>query len=284
MKHCDGTLKGVRDSDIYYQGWRPEGEARAVLIIVHGLAEHSGRYMNLVRHFVPMGYAVCAFDHPGHGRSGGRRVYVRRFDDYTDTLHTVVASIDEMVPGRPFFLIGHSMGGLIAAAYLIDHPERFSGAVLSGPSIKASENISGAVIFTGKLLSALLPKAGLIALDASGVSRDAAVVDAYIQDSLVHHGKVTARLGAELLKAMKRVSAAAAGICLPLLILQGAADRLVDPRGTQGFFEAAGSGDKTLKVYDGLYHEVFNEPEHGQVLLDVQAWIEARLSEARGDG
>jgi alpha-beta hydrolase superfamily lysophospholipase len=233
--------------------------------------------MNLVRHFTPLGYAVCGFDHPGHGRSGGRRVYVERFENYTDTLNTVVESISEMTSDRPVFLIGHSMGGLIAAAYLLDHPTRLSGAVLSGPSVKASESIPAAVIFTGRLLSALLPKVGLIALDASGVSRDPAVVDAYIHDPLVHHGKISARLGAELLDAMRRVTAAAAGIHLPLLILQGAADKLVDPEGTRRFFEAVGSGDKTLEVYEGLYHEVFNEPEHERVLLDVQRWIEARI-------
>jgi acylglycerol lipase len=277
MRHQEGTFKGIRNESIYYQGWLPEGEPKAVLLIVHGLAEHSGRYMNLVNHFVPLGYAVYGVDHVGHGKSSGTRVYVERFEDYTDTLKTYFDMVRDWQPAKPVFLMGHSMGGLIGAVYLLDHQAELAGAVLSGPAVKVQGNVSPTVILVGKVISALMPKMGVIGLEAEGVSRDPTVVQAYVNDPLVCRGKVTARLSAELVKAIRRVTAEAANIRLPILILQGSADRLVDPKGAQMLYNAVSSADKTIKIYDGLYHEVYNEPEHDQVLSDVEAWLEAHL-------
>lgn len=277
MKHKDGTFKSVHDANIYYQYWLPEGEPKAVLLIAHGLGEHSGRYMNVVNHFVLPGFAVYALDHFGHGKSDGTRKYVNRFKDYNDTLKVYFDMIRKWHPDQHIFLVGHSMGGLIAALHLLDYQADLKAAVLSGPAVKVPDNISAAIIFIGKILSTLMPKIGLIDLDAEGVSRDPSVVQAYINDPLVYTGKTTARLAAEILKAMQRIKADAAKITLPILILQGGADKLVDPDGAQMLFAAVGSDDKTLKVYDGLYHEVFNEPEHDQVLRDVETWLEARL-------
>jgi len=276
MKHQEGHFKGIRDLRIYYQCWLPESESKAVLLIVHGLAEHSGRYMNVVNHFVPLGYAVYGIDHIGHGKSDGSRVYVRRFEDFTDTLKIFSDMISDWQPEKPIFLVGHSMGGLIGSIYLLDHQDKLSGAVLSGPSVKVPDNISSATVLVAKLFSTLMPKLGLIALEAEGVSRDPAVVQAYLNDPLVYTGKTTARLGAELLKAMKCVAVDASKITLPILIVQGGEDRLVDPDGAQMLHDTVGSVDKTLKIYDGLYHEVFNEPEHLKVLGDVEAWLESR--------
>lgn len=277
MKHKEGYMKGVRDTDIYYQYWMPEGEPKAILLVVHGLAEHSGRYMNVVNHLVPSGYAVYGIDHIGHGKSAGERVYVKRFQDYTETLKIYFDMIRDWQPQKSIFLIGHSMGGLISTAYLLEHQDELSGAVLSGPGVKVPDNISQAVIFVGNMLSILMPKVGVIQLDAKGVSRDPAVVDAYVNDPLVYTGKTTARLGAELLKTMQRVTKQAAGIRLPIMILQGSDDKLVDPSGAQLLYDLVGSEDKTIKIYDGFYHEVFNEPGHEQVLNDVETWLEAHL-------
>jgi len=278
MKYGDGTFKGIRNSDIYYQRWLPEDESKAVLLIAHGLAEHSGRYMNLVNHFVPLGYAAYGFDHIGHGKSDGQSVFVKRFEDYTKTLKVFYDLVRQENPAKPIILIGHSMGGLISAYYLLDHQADFKASVLSGPLIKTTDNAPPVLIFIGKILSALAPKAGLLKLEAEGVSRDPAVVEAYINDPLVFTGKMTARLGAELLKAMQRVTNEANKITLPLMIIQGGADRLVDPAGAQMLFEKVGSAEKGLKIYDGFYHEVFNEPEHEQVMIDVEKWLESRLS------
>lgn len=276
MEHRDGFIAGVRDSTIYYQCWQPETESRAVLLVVHGLAEHSGRYMNVVNHFVPLGYAVYGLDHIGHGKSEGTRVFVNRFADYTDTLKLYFDAIRLEHPDKPVFLVGHSMGGLIGALYLLEHQDELTGAVLSGPLVKMAGDISPVVVFMGKLLSAVAPKAGLTALAAEGISRDPAVVQAYVNDPLVYTGKITARLAGELVAATQRLTAEAAKITLPLLIVQGSEDKLVDPAGAKLLYDTVSSTDKTLKVYEGFYHEVFNEPERAQVLNDVEAWLQPR--------
>ena len=277
MNHTEGTFKGVRDANIFYQAWLPDGKVRVVLLLVHGVGEHTGRYMNIVNHFVPLGYAVYGLDHIGHGRSDGQRVYVERFDDYIEPLKTFYAKVKGWQPDKPIFILGHSMGGLIETYYLLDHQKDFTGAVVSAPSIKISDTLSPLTITIGKLLSKISPKAGLLALDANAVSKDPAVVKAYVTDPLVYTGKLTARLAAEMLRAMQRVTDEAGVISLPMIIVQGKADKLVDPAGAQMLYDKSSSMDKTLKMYDGLYHEVFNEPEREQVLLDVEVWLEAHL-------
>ena len=278
MKHEDGFFKGVRGAKTYYQYWLPDADPRAVILISHGLAEHSGRYMNVVNHLVPHGYALYSLDHYGHGRSDGTRVYVKSFSDFTDVLSGYLSMVNKWQPDKPIFLLGHSMGSLIAAVFLLDHQSAFAGAILSGPSVVVPKNVSRATITMARMLSTIAPKVGLMALDARGLSRDQSVVRAYIDDPLVYTGKTTARLGYELLKAMGSVTREASKITLTIMILQGGADRLVDPDGARMLYETVGSTDKTLKIYDSLYHEVFNEPEHDQVLGDVEAWLEKHTS------
>ncbi len=277
MKHHEGFLKDSGNRKIYYQYWLPDADVRAVLLVVHGFAEHSGRYMNLVNRFVPKGYAVYAADHQGHGRSEGTQAYVERFEEYTDTLEQFREIVHQAQKDKPLFLIGHSMGGLIGALHLLSRQGEFRGAILSGPGVKAPDNISKATIFVGKIISAVWPRLGMIKLEEDAVSRDPAVLKAYKEDPLVFHGKITARLGAEMLKAMGKIEAEARKIKLPMLILQGKADRLVDPSGAQMLLESVSSVDKQAIFYDGLYHEVFNEPEHYIVLSDVEAWLETHL-------
>ncbi len=279
MEHREGFLQGVRNAKIYYQAWLPEAACKAVLLVVHGLAEHSGRYMNVVNHFVPLDFAVYGIDHLGHGKSEGARVYVERFTDYTDTLKIYFDMVRAWHPDKPIFLVGHSLGGLIGAMYLLEHQNELAGAVLSGPLVKMAGDISPMVVFMGKLFSVLAPKAGLTALVAEGISRDPAVVQAYVNDPLVYTGKITARLAGELVAATQRITAEAAKITLPLLIVQGSEDKLVDPAGAKLLYDAVGATDKTLKVYEGFYHEVFNEPDRAQVLGDVESWLAAHLTQ-----
>jgi acylglycerol lipase len=277
MNHIEGNFSGVRNASIYYQGWLPEEDAKAVVLIVHGLGEYCGRYVNVVNHLVPRGYAVYGLDHIGHGKSEGEREVVQRFEDYTDALTIYYDMVKGWQAGKPIFLLGHSMGGLIAAYYLLDHQGDFKGAVLSAPAVKVSDSISPVAITMSKILSAVAPKAGVLALDASGISRDPEVVTAYVNDPLVFHGKTPARLAAEMLKAMQRVTAEADKITLPFLVVQGGDDKLVDRGGAQMLYDKARSRDKAIKVYEGLYHEVFNEPERAGVLQDVESWLEAHL-------
>jgi acylglycerol lipase len=277
MNHIEGKFKGVRDTLIYYQAWLPDGNPKAVLPIVHGLGEHSGRYMNVVNHFVPDGYVVYGMDQIGHGKSGGRREYIERFEDFGDTFAEYMKMIQQWQPGKPIFLLSHSIGGLIAAYYLLDHQAEFQGAVFSAPVVKVASHVSQGTVLMGKVLSVVAPTAGVLPVDPTTISRDPEVVKAYINDPLVFHGKTSARLSAEMLRALLRVSAETHKITLPFIAMQGGSDRLVDPDGAQILYEKAGSKDKTLKIYEGLYHEIFNEPEHERVLGDVENWVAARL-------
>lgn len=179
----------------------------------------------------------------------------------------------------PLFLLGHSMGGTIALDYLLHHQDKFKGMVISAPVIKVGDSISQVTITMSKLLSKIAPKMGVLALEATAISRDTEVVDAYVNDPLVFHGKTPARLGVELLSAMMRITVEIGKITLPMIIVQGSKDVLVDPSGAQMLFEKASSQDKTLKIYDGFYHEVFNEPERELVLKDVEEWLETKLKE-----
>ena len=277
MDHQEGFFQDAHGAQIYYQAWLPEDRPKAVVPVVHGFAEHSGRYGNLVEHLVPLGYALYALDHIGHGRSEGARVYVDRFSDYITTLKTFVDMVCDGQPGVPVLLFGHSMGSLISANYLLDHASGLAGAVLSGALIAMADQVTPLTLFLAKALSALAPRAKLQGIEAQYVSRDPEVVQAYVNDPLVYTGKVPARTGAEIIAAQQRAMAGASTITLPVLMVHGSGDRLAPLSGAQAFYEALGSTDKTLKVYDELFHEVCNEPECGMVLSDISDWLEAHL-------
>jgi len=277
LNHIEGKFIGVRNTQIFYQAWLPEGDVKAVLPIVHGLGEHSGRYLNVVNHFVPLGYVVYGLDHIGHGKSGGAREFVEHFDDFSDTFTQYMNMVKQWQPGKPIFLLSHSIGGLIAAYYLLDHQAEFQGAIFSAPVVKVASHVSKTTVFMARTLSLLAPSAGVLPVDPSTISRDPDVVKAYVADPLVFHGKTTARLAAEMLRALIRVSAETDKITLPFLAMQGGGDLLVDPDGAQILYEKAGSKDKTLKIYDGLYHEIFNEPERAVVFNDIETWLAAHI-------
>jgi len=173
--------------------------------------------------------------------------------------------------------LGHSMGGLIAGRLLLEDQQQYRGALLSGPAFAAEAPPSGLVMFIGRLLAKIAPKAGMIALDASGVSRDPQVVAAYNADPLVNHGKITAALGVALFDAMAEVMSRAAEIKLPLLVMHGDADTMAAPKGSEQFAAAVSSSDKTLTLLPGLYHEIFNEPEGANIIAAYAEWIESRL-------
>lgn len=277
MEHTEGIFRGVRDKNIYYQAYLPKSDIKGSIIIVHGLGEHSGRYDNVVKFLVPKGFAIYGFDLLGHGKSEGQREFVEKYEDFTETLTNYKNKVKSWQPEKPLFLLGHSMGGLIAAEYLIDHSNEFEGAIISAPLITIPDNISKLTVLAGKIFSTIAPKMGITALDSTAISRDPEVVNDYKNDPLVFHGKTTARLSVELLKAIMRVNDEASKIAIPFIVLQGSDDRLVNPEGAKMLHERAGSQDKSIKIYDGLYHEVFNEPERDQVLADVASWLNARL-------
>jgi len=277
MEYREGKFRGYNKLNLYYQYWSPPADPKAILLVVHGLAEHSGRYANLANYFVPKGYVVYSYDHRGHGKSEGLPCYVERFADYLNDLKTFVDIVRHEQGHTKMFIIGHSMGGTIAVAYAAHHQHKLAGLLLSGASLKTSPTISPALIKMAGILSVLLPKIGITILDASAISQDKAIVDTYVTDPLVYRGRIRARLGAELIKAMQGLLSQMPEVNLPILIMHGAADRLSDPEGSQMLFERVGSKDKTLKLYDGCYHEIFSGPEREQVFKDVEIWLEARI-------
>jgi len=278
MLHKEGNFKGQKNLTLYYQGWLPEQSPKAILLILHGLAEHSGRYRNVVEYFVPKGYAVYGFDQRGHGRSEGARCYVDHFSDYIADLHTFVTMVRGFHPGTKLFLVGHSIGGTVATAYAVQYQNELAGLVLSGAGVKAGDSISLLVKLMARVLSAILPRMGVSTIDASAISKDKAVVDTYVNDPLVYRGKVSARLGSELLAMMdKYLPSRIPELKLPMLIMHGTEDHLMNKEGSTLLYNKVSSPDKTLKFYEGYYHEIYNEPERLQVFSDVEAWLTKHL-------
>jgi alpha-beta hydrolase superfamily lysophospholipase len=282
LKQEDGYLdvrhtRARGSSRLYRRSWLPEEPARAVILLVHGFGEHSGRYQHLARHCNALGFAVHAIDHYGHGKSDGHPGYVERFSVYLDGATALLDRVKKQHGDAPVFLLGHSMGGLIAATLLLEQQDAFRACVLSGPAFRSDEEPPRVVMAFVRLLAAVVPTVPILGLDPAGVSRDPEVVRAYVADPLVHHGKLTARLIAEMSRAMRDALAQAHRIRLPLLVLHGDADLLTAPAGSQELLDAVSSDDKTLKLYPGLYHEIFNEPEKDAVLADMTTWLEAHL-------
>ncbi len=275
--HAEGKFSGARGLSIYYQYWIPQLTPKALLLLVHGAGEHSARYRRLAGFFNERGYAVVALDHPGHGKSEGRYGHIDRLEDLVTTLGIFKDRVKADFPGLPQILVGHSMGGLISGLYLLENQQAFAGCVLSGPAVKTDIKPPYLQLLLIRCLSVVAPYAGALQLDAAGVSRDPQVVADYLSDPLVNHGKMTVRMVAELFKGMHRIQADAGAITLPLLLLHGEADAMAAPEGSRFLYEHVGSVDKTLKIYPGLYHEIFNEPEHPAVFAEVLAWCERRL-------
>ena len=273
------AFSGVGGLRIFTQSWLPDapGPPRAVVVIVHGLGEHSDRYDAVAQQLVAQDIAVYACDHRGHGRSPGPREMLLVADVVAD-LDTLVSSAGAAWPGVPLFMLGHSLGGMLALRYALAHQSRLSGLVLSGAL--AAVDAPAIVQRLGRLVAAVAPSAGLIKLDPQLVSRDPAVVAAYRADPLVHHGRVPAQTLAEITETVARLPQTIGAITVPTLVLYGTADGLCPPRGSAMLAERLGPGDLTVRAYEGLYHEVLNEPEREMVLGDVVGWLAARVPAA----
>lgn len=272
--HEEGHFDGEQGRRIYHQAWIPEGELRGVVVVAHGAAEHGARYGHLVERLAPEGFAVHAVDHRGHGRSEGGRAQIDRMAAVVADLDRVVDHAAQRHPGKLLFLLGHSMGGLIALLYAGRHEEKLTGLALSAPLAKI-EAAPLPLRLLARTLSTVAPGAGVLQLDGSKVSRDPEEVAAYDADPLNYRGKLPARTVQELVNGVAALPDAVARITLPLLIMQGSADELVPPEGARMVYDRAASTDKTLETYDGYYHELFNEPagERDRPLDDVAAWL-----------
>ena len=274
MNYSSSHLKSPLGHKLFTHKWQTE-KANAQVIIVHGLAEHGFRYGHFAGILNKAGIDVVSYDHFGHGRSEGLRCYIPRFDVYIDDLRFILQShIREL----PTFLFGHSMGGLIATKYCIAGGQKdLAGLITSGAALKLDDNLSPLLKKLAPLLSFLLPKLPTQALEKKYVTRDPKVLEAYLNDPLVYQKGIRARLGHELLKSIDTIHRSFHLLNLPLLALHGQADKLVDPRGTENLYLNAGSKDKMLNLYPGLYHEIINEPEGEDVMSDIRDWMLARV-------
>jgi len=272
------SFEGVGDVRIVYDVWEPDDEdPRGVVVLCHGYAEHARRYDHVAQRFGESGLAVYALDLRGHGRSGGKRVYLRNISEYTEDFHTLVGIAAAEYPELKIVVLGHSMGGGVVFAYGVEHPDDYAAMVLSGPAVAAQDGVSPVMVFVAKALGQILPGLPVEQLPTDAVSRDPDVVAAYNADPMVHHGKLPAGIARALIGVGETMPARAPALTSPLLIVHGEQDKLIPVQGSRHLMECVGSRDKHLTVYPELYHEVFNEPERAAVLDDVASWIEARL-------
>ncbi len=254
-----------------------QNNAKGVVLITHGIAEHSGRYEQTALSLNAVGYTVVAFDLRGHGKSSGKRNYINSFQDYLNDLGDVLKRTKAYYPALPIFLLGHSMGGGITTLFSIERQPDIKGIILSAPSVKVSDDISPFLQKISGILSVILPKLPAVKLETGDISRDPKVVEAYENDPLNYLGGILARTGSEVLKSTKQITTQAHSISLPILIMHGTADKLADVSGSEMLYDKVSSSDKTLKLYDGLYHEILNEPEQDQVKADMIAWLDAHI-------
>jgi acylglycerol lipase len=270
------SFTGVGGTNIVYDLYEPEGSPVGLILVAHGVAEHAGRYHHVADLLVGLGLRVAIPDHRGHGRSGGKRLLVRDLSEFTTDLETLRTL--EVVDGRPTYLLGHSMGGEIALDYALDHQASLSALVLSAPAVLPGDDISPVLMKVAKVMGRLVPGLPGQKLGSASISRDPAVVKAYDEDPLVFRGALTAGIGGAMLRTMETFPSRLPSLMLPLLVMSGTEDKLVKPEGAELVARLAGSTDKTLKMYDGLYHEVFNEPEKELVLGDLSDWLKAHLA------
>ena len=244
------------------------------MLVVHGYAEHSERYEQTASWFAARGFAVHAYDQRGHGRSEGVRCHVDRFEQYLDDLAVVLDAVHEEAAGLPITLVGHSMGGLVACAFLADRRPAVANAVLSGPALSLGSGISRLRVLTARVLRSFAPRLSMgSGLDPQGISRDPAVVAGYLEDPLVSR-TMTASLAAEMLRAVPETAARAVEIQVPVLLMHGEDDPLCPALGSRAFRAGLGVQGCELRTYPGLRHEIFNEPEREQVYRDALAWLD----------
>lgn len=271
------TLDGL---NLHVNHWASPTPARAVVLLVHGYAEHTLRlhYQQLARHFSEKGLVVIAHDQRGHGQSEGPRANVQRFEQLVEDLKGIHRQVVEAHPGLPVFLLGHSMGGAVACLYVLKHRPDLRGLLLSSAMLQLDEGLSPVLQAFAPLVGALLPSLPTTKLSSQGLSHDPEVVRAYDEDPLIYRGGVPARMGAEMIRAIKKIQANKYQLEVPLLMVHGTEDRLTNPQGSEAVYEAAASRDKTLKLYEGMRHELLNESVQEAVRELVSNWIVERLT------
>ncbi len=274
FKETTGIFAGVNNAQIHYQSWKAENP-RAVIVIAHGLGEHSGRYANLINIMQDDSVSFYALDHRGHGRSEGKRGHISSFSEYTEDLKTLFKLVQNENQNLPVILLGHSMGGVIAFQYALKYPRDISGLILSSAGLIPAGELPAWKKMLAGVLSRLAPSLVMSnGLNSSDLSHDQAVVDNYVNDPLVHD-RISSRWVVEFIRAGADSLSRAAELSMPLLIIHGADDKIVDFRGSKEVMDHASSMDKEFYLFEGLYHETMNEfsPEKEKVVNSIREWI-----------
>jgi alpha-beta hydrolase superfamily lysophospholipase len=243
---------------------------------VHGYAEHTGRHAPVAHALTDQGATVYAYDQRGHGQSEGRRAYVGTFTHYLQDLHRFLQRVRAQTTDRPLFLFGHSMGGLVVLSYLLDRQPSVDGVILSSPAVEINPDLAPVLRRVGQWIGRLAPTLPTTRSPKGALSRDPDVAEAAQNDPLNYHGRVPARTGAEMLRVGGVVQSRLHSITAPFLVVHGTADLLTSPEWSRRLYDRAASDDKTIRLYDGLYHETFNEPEGDEVLATIGDWLDAR--------
>jgi acylglycerol lipase len=275
IEHVEYSFDGFDKLRLYSQSWQNRtGHKRAILVILHGLKDHSSRYTELAFSLVQRGFVVHAYDLRGHGRSGGKRAYVNKFEDLVADLEIFARLLGKNNPDLPIFIFGHSMGGTTVTLAAINHIIDFKGIILSAAALVPGESISPTLIRITRLLGKITPQLPLMNLPNKDFSRDPQVVAAMSSDPLIYQKNGPVRTAAQLLNAMRQIQPHMEKFSTPVLVLHGTADKLTNPEGSRKLAERAMATDKTLKLYPGLVHDLVHEPEKAQVLADIISWLE----------
>ena len=262
--------------EMYSQSWEPDETAKAVICLVHGLGEHSGRYAHVGKAFTDAGFALAGFDLRGHGKSGGPRGHLSSFDAFMDDIDGFVKQVEACFEGLPRFLYGHSLGGILVLNYVLRRKPEFKGVISTGAGLRTALEEQTAKVTMARVLGTLLPSVAIPSgLDPTTISHSPEIVDAYVNDPLVHD-KMTLGFGKIMLSVLPWTFEHAHEFSLPLLIMHGKEDKLGYPRGSEEFAGLV-EQDCTLKLWDGLYHEVHNEPEQDEVFAFTIEWMNSQL-------
>jgi alpha-beta hydrolase superfamily lysophospholipase len=274
-------VEGASGLQIFYRSLRPKEKPRAVVIIVPGFNAHSGYYAWAAEQFVAAGLAVYAVDLRGRGNSDGERFYVENFEDYASDIEAVAKVAKSREPGLPLFLLGHSAGGVVSCLYTLDHQPELAGLICESFAHELPAPDFALAVFKG--LGHLAPHAHILHLPNERFSRDPKAVEAMNEDPLIAHETQPTRTMAALVRADERLKKEFPLITLPVLILHGTLDQNTKPSGSQHFYDRVGSVDKTLKLYEGGFHDLLNDTDKHRVMQDIQDWINARLPATVGE-
>jgi alpha-beta hydrolase superfamily lysophospholipase len=271
----EDKIKGAGGLNIVVRSWQPEQAARAVVAIVPGFNSHGGYYTWVAQQFTAAGLAVYVVDLRGRGTSDGERFFVDNIADYVSDVHDMVKLAKSREPGLPLFLLGHSAGGVVSCVYTLEHQEELTGFVCEDFAFKVPAPEVALSVFKG--LSHVAPHAHLFKLKNEDFSRDPAAVKMMNEDPLITGESQPLQTLAEMVRADERLEREFPLITLPVLILHGTLDKITKPSGSQFFYDTAGSTDKTLKLYEGHFHDLLNDTGKEQVMADIQSWIDARI-------